>query len=58
MLMAHCHRTGYTRYVVQAADNIEHGQLTMTQRLAIAHLKLEQTNHLPELCGYESHDSE
>jgi hypothetical protein len=47
MLQAHCHQTGYTQYVVHTLDTVEHGHLTQSQRVAIAHLKLEHTNHLP-----------
>jgi hypothetical protein len=47
MLQAHCHWMGYTHYIVDVSDSIEHSQLTNSQKVAIAHLKLEQTNHLP-----------
>ena len=47
MLDCHCRRTGYTRYIVHAVDSIKNGQLSVSQRLAIAHLSLDNTNRLP-----------
>lgn len=47
MLDCHCRRTGYTRYLVRACDSIKTGELTPPQRLAIAHLSLDNTNRLP-----------
>ena len=47
MLDCHCRRTGYTRYVVHAVDSIKNGDLSVSQRLAIAHLSLDNTNRLP-----------
>ena len=43
----HCQRSGQTCYVVNADDTIDGHQLTRTQRLLVAHLKPERTNHLP-----------
>ena len=47
MLKAHCTQTGYTRYIIHASDFARNGELTTADRLAIAQLKLDQTNRLP-----------
>ena len=47
MLHTHCARTGYTRYIVHAQDNARNHELSPADRLAIAQLKLDQTNRLP-----------
>jgi PIF1-like helicase len=47
MLNCHCQRSGQVRYVVYADDNIEKRPLTLKERLAVANLSLEDTNHLP-----------
>ena len=43
----HCRRTGQRCYVVNAYDTIDRQQLTKRQRLLVAHLKPDRTNHLP-----------
>ena len=49
MLRCHCKRTGQIRYILYAHDKCasKNQPLTRQQRLTIAHLKLEQTNRLP-----------
>lgn len=47
MLKTHCGRSGYTRYIIRATDSARNHELTLADRLAIAHLKLAQTNRLP-----------
>jgi hypothetical protein len=47
MLLAHCRKMNQTRYIVYAEDNCRKKPLTREQRLAIAHLKVDKTNRLP-----------
>jgi hypothetical protein len=47
MLSLHAKKNGQIKYLLYAADSCKHGPLTRQQRLEIAHLKLEQTNNLP-----------
>ena len=47
MVTGLCRRTGQVRYIVTASDVCDGHTLSRTQRLAVAHLKLEQTNRLP-----------
>lgn len=47
MLRAHCQKTNQTHYVVYAEDTCGRNPLNREQRLAIAHLKLDKTNRLP-----------
>lgn len=47
MLTQHACRTTQNRYVVYAHDRTNDQPLTKQQRLAVAHLKLEDTNNLP-----------
>ncbi|KAI9435786.1 hypothetical protein H4582DRAFT_1817282 [Lactarius indigo] len=47
MVNQHSHKTGQTQYIVYALDSCEKKPLTRQQQLVIAHLKLEQTNRLP-----------
>ena len=48
MVTQHARRTSQIRYVVYARDRRNDGQpLTKQQRLAVAHLKLDETNNLP-----------
>lgn len=46
-LREHCRRTGRVCYVVTANDSIDDRPLTRGQRLTIAHMKPDETNHLP-----------
>lgn len=46
-LHSHCCRTGHTHYVVYAEDTYQQKKLSPEQRLAIAHLKLDNTGRLP-----------
>ena len=46
-LEAHCRRTGHTHYIVYAEDTCQQKKLSAEERLAIAHLKLDKTNSLP-----------
>ena len=47
MLNAHCSRNGQTCYSVDAVDKCHGHELSIPERLAIAHLKIKQTNSLP-----------
>lgn len=47
ILHAYCRRANQTCYVVYADDTCGKNPLTQEQRLAIAHLKLDKTNQLP-----------
>ena len=46
-LREHCRRTGRVCYVVTANDSVDDRPLTRGQRLTIAHMKPDETNHLP-----------
>lgn len=47
MLHTYCRKSGKACYVVYAEDSNGNNPLTREQRLAIAHLKLDKTNRLP-----------
>src|ERR1700677_777904 len=47
MLAWHCRKTGEVRYTLYARDTSKQQPLSRQQRLTIAHMKLEQTAHLP-----------
>lgn len=47
MVKALHENTGQVHYIVTAHDTCNNHALTRTQQLAIAHLKLDKTNHLP-----------
>lgn len=47
MLCIHCRNTRHSRYIFYAEDTCARKPLSREQRLAIAHLKLDRTNHLP-----------
>ena len=47
MLTCHCRRTGQVRYILYAHDSTENRPLTLKEQLAVANLKLEDTNRLP-----------
>ena len=47
MLSCHCRRTGHFHFILDADDKVDNKRLSREQRLAIAHLKLEKTGHLP-----------
>lgn len=47
MIREHAHKSGQIKYVVYANDQTNGKPLTKHQRLATAHLKLEETKHLP-----------
>lgn len=46
-LSRHCHITGNMHYVLYATDTCNDRPLSTQERLAIAHLKLDATNNLP-----------
>lgn len=47
MVNNHCQKTGQTKYILYAHDTCSRGPLTPQQRLEVAHLKVDETNHLP-----------
>ena len=47
MLEQHTRRAGQIKYVLYAFDRTNGQPLTKQQQLAVAHLKLDDTNHLP-----------
>ncbi|KAF8268659.1 hypothetical protein EI94DRAFT_1700073 [Lactarius quietus] len=47
MLEWHCRKTGEVRYILYAHDRSNEQVLSQQQWLTIAHMKLEQTGHLP-----------
>lgn len=46
-LREHCQRTRRLCYIIDADDSIDGRPLTPVQRLAIANMKTDETNHLP-----------
>ena len=51
-LKSHCQSTGHTRYVLVADDRINGQPVSRVQKLAVAHLKPDDTNKLPNMVEF------
>lgn len=43
----HCSQTGHAKFIIYARDTDQGNELSLRQRLEIAHLKIDETNRLP-----------